>query len=147
MSAIDPRRFGPDDLDAPFWDACSEHRFCVHRCATCDRSYWPASTCIDHGSTAMEWHEASGLGTVHTYTVVHHAYLPEDADRVPYVLAVIRLDEGPFFHSDLVGCAPDEVHVDQRVELVWDDDAVVPIPRFAPTPRAVVPDPHDGTTP
>src|SRR5262245_16320341 len=94
-----PQDVAPDDLDAPFWKACLERLFLLHRCTTCGRSYWPASTCIDHGSSAMEWYEASGLGEIHTYTVVYHAYDPSLADDVPYILAVVHLDEGPFFHS------------------------------------------------
>jgi uncharacterized OB-fold protein len=81
----------------------------------------------------MEWREASGRGRVHTYTVVHHPYEPSLAARVPYALAVVELDEGPFFHSDIVGCDPVRVHVGMRVEVVWDPiDAETVIPRFAP---------------
>jgi len=132
-----PRDVVRDDLDAPFWDGCLERRFLVHRCGTCDRAYWPASCCIDHGSAAMTWQDASGLGVVHTYTVVHHAYVPELADRIPYVLAVVQLDEGPFFHTDIVDCDVAAVHVGQRVAVVFDavDDETV-IPRFAPATTA-----------
>ena len=49
------------------------------------------------------WVPASGTGEVFTYTVFHHAYDPRFADRVPYTLAVVQLDEGPFFHTDVVG--------------------------------------------
>ena len=72
-------------------------------------------------------------GVVHTYTVVHHAYEPSMADRVPYALAVVQLAEGPFFHSDIVGCDPAEVHVGMDVEAVFDaiDEQTV-IPRFTP---------------
>jgi len=130
---LGPRDVAPDDLDNPFWDACQEHRFLIHRCGVCGRSYWPASCCIDHGSDAMAWQPASGHGVVHTYTVVHHAYEPSMADRVPYALAVVQLAEGPFFHSDIVGCDPAEVHVGMDVEAVFDaiDEQTV-IPRFTP---------------
>jgi hypothetical protein len=131
--SLRPRDVAPDDLDAPFWAACLEHRFLVHRCTDCGRAYWPASTCLDHGAASMQWQDASGRGEVHTYTVVHHAYDPSFAERVPYVLAVVQLDEGPFFHSDLVGCDPADVHVGQRVRVVYDapDDETV-LPHFTP---------------
>jgi len=128
-----PRDVAPDDLDAPFWEACLDHRFLVHRCSACGRAYWPASCCIDHGSAAMAWEPASGRGEVHTYTIVHHAYDAAFAGRLPYVLAVVRLDEGPFFHTDIVGCAPDDVVVGMRVEAVFDAiDGETVIPRFTP---------------
>jgi hypothetical protein len=123
----------PDDLDAPFWAGCLERRFLLHRCAECGRAYWPASTCIDHGAAPMRWEPSNGRGEVHTYTIVHHAYSRDLLDRVPYALAVVRLDEGPFFHSDLVDCDLDDVHVGMRVRVTFDaiDDETV-IPRFVP---------------
>lgn len=131
-----PGDVAPDDLDAAFWEGCRAHRFLVHRCGRCGRAYWPASTCVDHGSADMVWEPASGHGEVFTYTVVHHAYAPEYLDRLPYALAVVQLDEGPFFHTDIVGCAPSDVHVGMRVRVVFesvDDDTV--IPHFTPSDR------------
>jgi uncharacterized OB-fold protein len=135
-----PIDVAPDELDAPFWDACREGRFLLHSCDECGRVYWPASTCIDHGSASMRWQPASGRGEVFTYTVVHHAYDRQYLDRLPYAVAVVRLDEGPFFHSDIVGCEPAEVHVGQRVEVVYDwvDDETV-IPRFRPADQEDLP--------
>jgi uncharacterized protein len=135
--ALRPSDVVPDELDGPFWDACRNHVFLVHRCQVCQRAYWPASTCVDHGSSSMAWEPASGRAEVFTYTVVHHVYEPSLADRVPYALAVVRLDEGPFFHTDVVGCAPSDVHVGMRVRVVFDavDDETT-IPRFAPDPTA-----------
>ena len=130
-----PSDVAPDELDAPVWDACREHVFLVHRCTACGRAYWPASTCLDHGSASMAWEPASGRGEVFTFTVVHHAYDPSLADRLPYAVAVVRLDEGPFFHTDVVGCDPAAVHVGMRVHAVFDDlDDEATIPRFTPDP-------------
>ena len=128
-----PMDLVPDELDAPFWEGCKRHVFLVHRCMVCGRAYWPASTCIDHGSSAMEWQPASGRAEVFTYTVVHHAYDRSMADKLPYAAAVVKLDEGPFFHTDILDCAADDVHVGMRVRVVFvavDDEAV--IPHFTP---------------
>ncbi|HEV8298742.1 MAG TPA: OB-fold domain-containing protein [Acidimicrobiales bacterium] len=128
-SRVLPEDAAPDDLDQPFWDACVREEFLVHRCRTCGRAYWPASCCIDHGATAMGWTPATGRGEVHTYTVFHHAYERALADRLPYVIAVVTLAEGPFFHTDIVDCSPDAVYVGMPVEVVWErvrDDCVIP---------------------
>jgi uncharacterized OB-fold protein len=123
----------PDALDQPFWDACHRHELLVQRCGECGRAYWPASSCIDHGTAAMAWEQASGRGVVHTYTVFHHPYDPTRAGDLPYVIAVITLDEGPFFHSDIVGCDPDAVHVGMAVEAVFEPlDDEWTIPHFTP---------------
>jgi uncharacterized OB-fold protein len=137
-----PQSLVPDDLDAPFWEGCNRRTFLVHRCIACGRAYWPASTCIDHGSSSMQWQPASGRGEVFTYTVVHHPYDRSLVDAVPYAAAVVKLDEGPFFHTDIVGCAPSDVHIGMRVHVVFDaidgaideaiDGAETVIPHFAP---------------
>ncbi|NUU25826.1 MAG: hypothetical protein HOV68_30615 [Streptomycetaceae bacterium] len=132
-----PRDVVPDDLDAPFWAGCRRGEFLLHRCRRCGRAYWPASSCVEHGGADMAWEPGSGRGTVHTWTVFHHAYAPHLADRVPYAVVVVALDEGPFFHTDLVDCAPDAIHVGMPVETVFtplDDDTV--IPRFRPAKGA-----------
>ena len=72
------------ELDAPFWDAWkADESFLLHRCATCGRHDWPASTCIDHGGGAMEWVATSGTGVVDTYTVFYRAYVKELESEVP----------------------------------------------------------------
>ena len=104
------------ELDAPFWDAWkADESFLLHRCATCGRHDWPASTCIDHGGGAMEWVPTSGAGVVDTYTVFYRAYVKELECEVPYVVAVVRLDEGPYFHTRVVGIAHDAVKSGMRV--------------------------------
>lgn len=110
---------GADEADAPFWEACHRDELLVHRCEVCRRSYWPATCCVEHGWEPMRWTRASGRGEVHTYTIFHKAFLPDLADRVPYVVAVVQLDEGPFLHTDILGCAPDGVRVGMHVEVCF----------------------------
>ncbi|TVV76653.1 Zn-ribbon domain-containing OB-fold protein [Sphingomonas solaris] len=106
------------DPDAPFWEAwAAEERFLLHRCAICGRHDWPASCCVEHGLAAMTWVEASGGGVVDTYTVFHRAYTAGLASAVPYTVAVVRLDEGPYFHTRLVEVAPDAVCTGMRVRV------------------------------
>jgi len=81
----------------------------------------------------MAWVRASGRGEVHTYTVIHHAYTVAMHDRVPYVVAVLKLDEGPFFHTNIIRCDVDDVHVGMRVALSgWVDVADLALPVFSP---------------
>lgn len=111
-------QFGGDPLDAPFWDACREGRFLLHRCEACGRHYWPASRCVVHGAQDMRWVAAPGRGTLYTYTILHHAYTPAMKAKVPYVVGVVKLDEGPFFHSNVVDCAPQDIAVGMPLEAV-----------------------------
>jgi uncharacterized protein len=116
-----PPDAGADELDAPFWDACRRHELTVMRCGECERAYWPATACVEHGWAPMRWVPASGTGAVHTYTVIHHAYLPWLAHQIPYPVVVVRLEEGPFFHAGLVGCSLEDLHVGMRVEVTFED--------------------------
>ena len=124
---------GGDPADLPFWEACRDGRFLVHRCGACGRSYWPASRCVEHGDRDMSWVEASGRAALYTYTVLHHAYTPEMKGKTPYVVAVVKLDEGPFFHTNLVDCGLDDVAVDMPLEVVMAPHANgMTVPMFRP---------------
>jgi uncharacterized OB-fold protein len=104
------------DPDAPFWEAwTSNQRFLLHRCAICGRHEWPATCCIEHGLAQMSWVETPGAGVVDTYTIFHRAYIKELAPEIPYTVAVVRLDEGPYFHTRLVEVSPDAVRSGMRV--------------------------------
>ena len=106
------------DLDAPFWQAwAADQRFFLHGCAICGRHDWPASCCPQHGAAAMAWVETPGEGVIDTFTIFHHAYVKELADQVPYAVAVVRLDDGPYFHTRIVETAPDAVHSGMRVRV------------------------------
>ena len=128
-----PSDVAPDALDAPFWEGCRERTFLLHRCSLCGRQYWPASCCVTHGARAMEWVPSSGRGRVHTFTIVPQAYHPAFAEDVPYKVAVIELDEGPFFHANVVD-APDGIRVGMRVEAVFVETAPgIVVPKFRPS--------------
>jgi uncharacterized protein len=45
-------------------------------------------------SDAAVWNQASGRGTLHSWTVAHHAFHPAFKDGLPYVLVTVDLDEG-----------------------------------------------------
>jgi len=111
-------RFGGDRADLPFWQGCREGVFLLHRCSICNRHYWPASRCIEHGDQDMHWVDTAGHARLYTYTVIHHAYTPDMKDKVPYVAAVVKLEEGPFFHTNLLDCRIDDVSIGMLLEPV-----------------------------
>jgi uncharacterized OB-fold protein len=125
------RQFGGDPADLPFWEGCLEGRFMLHRCAICQRSYWPASRCVEHGSAAMAWVTVSGIGSLYTYTVMHHAFTSSMKAKVPYVVGVIRLDEGPFYHSNVIDCPPGELRIGMllRAEMTKHESGLI-VPVF-----------------
>lgn len=105
------RKVGADVADLPFWEGTRDGKFLLHRCDICERHYWPASYCVEHADQAMRWVEASGTGNLYTYTIMHHAYTSAMKDKVPYVVGVVKLAEGPFFHSNVIGVPVEDVTV------------------------------------
>lgn len=117
----------------PFWQSCQSGKFLLHRCNICDQHYWPATRCVTHGNTAMHWVESSGRGQLYTYTVMHRVLSPAFKDQAPYVVGVVQLDEGPFFHSNVVNYDQKKIHVGMRLQVVMTNHASgFSIPVFQP---------------
>ena len=89
--------------------------------------------CPQCNSFEWEWAKSSGKGKVHTWTVVHQAFIPAFADDVPYAGVIVGLEEGPRIMSTVTGISPDELRMEMPVE-VWFDDVTpeVSLPKFKP---------------
>jgi len=123
----------PESLTAEaahFFAAAAQGRLELQRCADCGKIwFYPRPACVACGSTDYAWIRASGRGTVHSFSVVRRAPTPEFRDRVPYVVALVDLAEGPRMMSRVVGIAPTEVKIGMKVKAkvdkIGDHDAVV----------------------
>ena len=79
----------------------------------------------------------SGQGEVHSYVVARRAFHPGFVEDVPYVVAIIELEEGVRLVSNVVGVEPDAVEIGMRVMLEWDDTSgEYPLPKFRPVEGA-----------
>lgn len=108
----------PDAVTQPWWDAARDARLLLQRCQGCGHlQLYPRSSCTACHGTGLGWAEASGRGTVYSHTTVHRA--PHEAFAPPYVVLLVRLEEGPVVMGNLVG--DDEVRCDQPVVAVWED--------------------------
>lgn len=112
----------PVDLavERPYWDSCRERAMRMQRCDKCGNyRFYPGYVCDRCGSTALTWAPVSGRGVVYTYSVIH---LPSAGIApVPYVWALIELEEGVVMTSNVVGCPADEVCVGMPVEVTYVD--------------------------
>ena len=119
-----PRRFEPPEspLTRPFWEATRERRLVLQWCRACERVvHYPREICPTCMGDALEWRPATGRGEVYAFSVMHRAGSPFLADRVPYVVALVSLEEGARFMSNVVGCEPSDVHVGQSVQVTWEE--------------------------
>src|SRR4051794_18472561 len=84
-----------EPLTAPFFAAAAADELAIPRCRDCDRFVWyPKDSCPGCGGP-LEWTAVSGRGRLFTWAVVRRAFLPAFADRVPFVTALVELDEDP----------------------------------------------------
>ena len=75
----------------------------------------------------------SGRGKVFSFVTFHRVYRPAFAEDVPYVVALVQLDEGPRLLTNILDISPDDVRCEMPVEVVFDDyDADISIPKFKP---------------
>jgi uncharacterized OB-fold protein len=120
----------------PFWDATAEGRLVLPRCNKCQTVIWfPRPFCPSCASTDVTWIEASGRGSVYSFTVNRRgtADLPAYRESGTYVLAYVELDEGPRIMTNIVDCDPDSVEIGQKVEVVFHDTGQgTALPRFRP---------------
>ena len=110
-----------------FWTGLKNHKLLLWRCKTCGAWYWPKAYCRNHDNEAfaanMAWAEAKGTGKLFAFNRHHVAFHPGFKNDIPYVYALIELDEGPLISSTLVGDKmPRDVYdVGQRVEIAYED--------------------------
>ncbi len=129
-----PRPAPPPDPDsAPYYAAALEGRVLVQRCDRCGRhQLYGRALCTACGGP-VQWVEASGRGTVYTFTVIRQQYARPFRDHLPYVVALVDLAEGPRVMTNIVGCEPDQVWIGMpvvaRCEPVSDRAGIV---LFAP---------------
>ena len=86
----------PTDVSRPFWEAARDGRLMLQRCAQCGvLRHYPRLLCNHCYAEAVVWHEASRRGTLHSWTVSHHAFHPSFKSELPYTLVTVDLEEGP----------------------------------------------------
>jgi uncharacterized OB-fold protein len=89
-----------DSTTQPWWDATREQKLLVQRCEDCEHlQHYPRALCTACGGTTLGWVEASGIGLIDSFTVVHRG-LP--GFETPYVVARVRLAEGVVLLTNLV---------------------------------------------
>ena len=118
-----PRPDVNDAATVPYWEAASRHELILPRCDTCGRLFFPPRRhCPACWSDELSWQMMGGGGTVWTFTEVHVAFYDDTwATDVPYVVAVIELDEGPRLLANIVEPDMDRLAIGDRVETVFED--------------------------
>jgi len=124
----------PDLETEPYWAAARDGRLLIKRCRACDTPFfYPRPFCPACWSDDVEWIEASGRATLYTWSVVRQNDLPPWPGRVPYVAAVVDLEEGPRMLTNVEGCEPDNLQVGMPLVVAFrvETDGIT-LPVFRP---------------
>ena len=112
----------PTEVTQPFWDATAEGRFLIQRCGACGTAqFYPKISCTTCGSRELAWEDASGKGTVYTFSIARRPTHPAFTGDEPYVVAIVELAEGPHVTTSIVGCPPEDVRIGMPVRVVFDE--------------------------
>ncbi len=126
----------PDPITAPFWESLKAHAMKIQRCNDTGKFFfYPRGLSPFTLSDNISWEPVSGRGVVHAFTIVYQNRDPAFAEEVPYVVAIVELEEGVRLMSNLVEVEPDPAHVwiGMPVEVVYDDVTdEITLPRFRP---------------
>jgi len=112
------RTYSDPDINmetAVYWESAKNGKLLVKTCKACGKlHYYPRTICPHCLSSDTDWVEASGKGTIYTYSVMRRT-------ETPYVIAYVTLEEGVTMLSNIVECDVDDVAVGQTVEVVFRD--------------------------
>ena len=116
-----PRRVAAVE-DQPFWDAIDAGTFVLARC-TCGTYYARLQACLQCGAdaNALTWVPVSGRGSVRTFVVFDKPYHPYFEERLPYVVAVVTLEEGPEITTNIVDSDVSAITIGMPVHIVISD--------------------------
>ena len=131
-------RFDLPTADAetePYWEAARQGRLLIRRCTACGKAhFYPRRFCPSCWSTDVEGETAGGGAALYTWSVVHSNDLPPFRERLPYVAAVVDLDEGPRMMTNVVDCESGALAVGMRLSVAFEfrtDEVTVPVFRPA----------------
>jgi uncharacterized OB-fold protein len=122
-----------DAVNQGFWTSGQDDVLRFQRCADCGWFQHPPSACCSRClSEHHGWQPVSGMATVEAVTINYQPWSP--GMEVPYAIAIVGLDEQPGLRltTNIVGVAPDQVHIGQRLRVVFEQADDVWLPLFTP---------------
>ena len=105
-----------------FWAGAARHELLIPRCDGCAAYTWyPRERCRTCRNQSFTWTTMSGRGRLFSWTVVTRAFLPQFEGKVPFVPALVALDEDPAVRlvTEIVDCDPVDLRFDMPVRVVY----------------------------
>lgn len=121
----------PSVWSKPFWEGAKEGRLLIQVCAACaQRVFYPRLYCPNCLAPELGWMQASGRGAIYSYTIVRSNAPSAFAASIPYVVAVVRLEEGVQMLANIVDSDLDDLRCDAPVEVVFETKSDWVLPQF-----------------
>jgi uncharacterized protein len=134
-----------DRLTAAFFAGAARGELVITHCEACDAYVWyPAERCPTCEG-ALTWKPVSGRGTLFSWATVRRPFLPAFADEVPFVTALVAIEEDPAVRvvTYMVDAEPETLRADEPVHVTFrplsfstvpDKSVIVPMFRRGPSP-------------
>ena len=130
----------PDEVSLHYWEGACQGSLLLQRCPAC-RFYLhpPGVACPRCLSDSLDVVPACGRGTVYAFTVARQAFDPAFADDLPYVLALVELDEQPGLRmvTNIIDSELSEITAGAPVEATFEQRGEWSIPQFRLAQRRV----------
>jgi uncharacterized OB-fold protein len=112
----------PIDSDSDsreYWEGIHAGELRIQRCDACSRAvFYPRALCPHCHADQLSWFTASGKGSIYSYTVLHQAFGVFAAD-VPFVIAIIELEEGARMMSRIVDSPRERITIGAPVTVTF----------------------------
>ena len=109
-----------DSDSRPYWEGLTQGELRIQRCSACSKAvFYPRSICPYCFADQLSWIVASGKGTIYAYTVAHQAFGPFAAD-IPFVIAIVELEEGVRMMTRVINAPRERVAVGAAVEVTFE---------------------------
>jgi uncharacterized OB-fold protein len=108
-----------DSDSRPYWEGLARGELRIQRCDACSRYvFYPRAICPYCSSGQLSWVTSTGKGTIYSYTVAHQAFGPF-ADEVPFVVAIVELEEGVRMMTRIVDAPHEQVRIGAAVHVTF----------------------------
>lgn len=123
----------PTAISTPFWEAAAAETFILQKCNDCGAwVFYPRGHCPHCWGASLTWVPASGKGALHSFSAVHRPGHAAWKAAAPYVLGIVRLDEGPSMLSTITTEAHQKLHIDMPIEVRFVKVGQFTLPMFEP---------------
>ena len=121
MDGYDKLVPSPTPDTQPYWDGLNAGRLRLQRCGACGKiRHYPRPVCDTCYSMKIDWIDATGRGTLHSWTITHYAFHPGFKGDLPYTLLTVDLDEGVRMQSQARGIDETALRVGLRVKIAYE---------------------------